>query len=299
MDRNDQKIDVDEATRTLVADYLERSDVCLAQVERRTGIGYQRLKNFRTTTRFKEGDLRILKRMAEKGEPVARKKRENRKLIEVEEWLRNELAEYIQREDVCVSAVERDAGLTSGTLKRIADGETRYTRRKTINSIRRVVKKGKAKPAQSRNILDPDKVVQKFKEGAKPNRIAEEAGTTRQAVYHILKERGVKMSVPASDVAAAVRKYCAMHDIKVNTFCQKNKIDTSFMYSKGMMHKQHADRITRLLTKPPEGVPTAQKPLDPRRVLELKKQGLTHEKIADQLGVHVITVSRALRKLKR
>lgn len=296
--KNNSKVAIDPRTRETIVEFLARRDVCLAQVERETGIRYQRLKTFSEATVFEHDDLVILRSLAKRGKPVRRKQRENHQLAPVEDCLRDELLRYIERDDVCVSAVEKEAGMTSGTLKRIAEGETRHTRRPTINKIRQIIKKSKSSPARSRNLLDPREVVDKFNKGVDAPSIAAEAGTTRQAVYHILKESGIEMSVPASDVAAAVRKYCATHQITVNAFCEKNGVDTSFLYSKGMMHKQHADRIYLLLEHEPDGIPKAQKALNPRLVARLKSQGLNHKQIAEELGVHIVTVSRAMRRLR-
>ena len=219
-----------------------------------------------------------------------------RKLVTVDAKLRKQLVAYIERDDVCVSVVERANKMASGTLKRFADGKTFHTREATVAKIRSIVSQP-VPVAPVRTKLDPDVVLRKFNEGKDASQIAEEAGSSRQAVYHILKENNIQMSVPASEVASAMRKYCEKHNVAVNTLCSRNGVDTSFMYSKGMMHKQHADRILTILQRTPN-VPQVKEALDPKRVATLKSQGFTNEEVAKELGVHIATVQRAIKKLK-
>ena len=219
-------------------------------------------------------------------------------LILVSNRLIERLAEYISREDVCVAAVERGNNMASGTLRRFANGETLHTRQSTVDKLWHVVSVAlPAAPPPVRKKLDHDLVLEKYAEGMNVNQIAKEMERSRQAIYSVLKEHNIKTTVPASGVAAAMRKYCKKHNITVSSLCLANSVDSSFMYSKGMMHKKHADRIFEILNRRPNVEPIKET-LSLNKVANLKSRGLTNEEVAEELGVHVATIQRAVVRLK-
>jgi len=301
-DKNNDMIEIDDDTKNEVTGFISRDDVCVAQLERDTGICSDHLSQFDKLIWCERKSLKKLMRRVRRGKSVTRKRREKKSLITVEEDMREQLFAYINRDDVCVSILEKQTGLGNGALKRIANGDTLYTRQPVIDKIRGILENQKPVQRVKRDKINHEAVVEMFMSGQKVADIASKVKVSRSAIYLVLDSNNVRMSRSAVEVSAAIKKYCKTHSITVSDFAKANSIDTTFMYSSGKMHKHHADRIMDLLEKPPVGIKKNndaecyQKRLDD--VERLIGIGFTQRKIAELMKVHIITVARAVKKLK-
>jgi len=300
MKKSKNLVEVDSATRKLIIDFLSRKDVCRFQVGKLTGISSQHLSKFSEMENFDRDKLAALDALARKGEPVPRKQWENKSLTGISDTLRSRLAAYIERNDVCISAVERLYELNNGTLRRIARGETSHTKEDVVRKIAWIVEKNEANPRQAPEAhkLDRNKVIELFNAGHDARKIANTFQVSRAAVYLILKEHGFEMTVPASGVISAVKEFCQENNITVSSFCMAKGIHTSFIYSKGSMQKRHAERIMGMLAEGAKGIPKINPGIDLVRLDELLAQGKTHSQIAQEFGVHIVTIARAIKRLK-